>query len=118
MGVYHFFHWLCCYQENGFCYVPEPVQPSWNEVNKAQQEKEEMIYEAQKQYNKVIPQAKGQAEKTIKAKAYILAAFEPSALLTKKNPKIIDAKIPMAAPINRKITYLGPCSSAPIGLKK
>jgi membrane protease subunit HflK len=46
--------------------VPEPVQPSWNEVNQAQQEKEEMIYEAQKQYNKVIPQAKGKAEQTIK----------------------------------------------------
>jgi len=47
--------------------VPEPVQPSWNEVNQAQQEKERMIYEAQEQYNKMIPQAKGQAEKTIKA---------------------------------------------------
>jgi membrane protease subunit HflK len=46
--------------------VPEPVQPSWNEVNQAQQQKEEMIYEAQKQYNKVIPQAKGKAEQTIK----------------------------------------------------
>ena len=47
--------------------VPESVQPSWNEVNQAQQEKERMIYEAQEQYNKLIPQAKGQAEKTIKA---------------------------------------------------
>jgi membrane protease subunit HflK len=47
--------------------VPVPVQPSWNEVNQAQQEKERMIYEAQEQYNKMIPQAKGQAEKTIKA---------------------------------------------------
>lgn len=47
--------------------VPEPVQPSWNEVNQAGQEKETMIYEAQEQYNKMIPQAKGQAEKTIKA---------------------------------------------------
>ena len=47
--------------------VPKPVQPSWNEVNQAQQEKERLIYEAQEQYNKMIPQAKGQAEKTIKA---------------------------------------------------
>lgn len=46
--------------------VPEPVQPSWNEVNQAQQEKEEMIYNAQKQYNKVIPEAKGKADQTIK----------------------------------------------------
>ncbi|MBW1912602.1 MAG: FtsH protease activity modulator HflK [Deltaproteobacteria bacterium] len=47
--------------------VPEPVQPSFNEVNQAVQEKETMIYQAREQYNKVIPQAKGQAEKTIKA---------------------------------------------------
>jgi membrane protease subunit HflK len=46
--------------------VPEPVQPSWNEVNQAGQEKEKMIYQAQEEYNKLIPQAKGQAEKTIK----------------------------------------------------
>ena len=47
--------------------VPEPVQPSWNEVNPGPAGKERMIYEAQEQYNKMIPQAKGQAEKTIKA---------------------------------------------------
>jgi len=47
--------------------VPEPVQPSFNEVNQAVQEKEKMIYQAREQYNKVIPQAKGQAEKTVKA---------------------------------------------------
>ncbi len=46
--------------------VPELVQPSWNEVNQAGQEKERMIYEAREQYNKMIPQAKGEAEKTIK----------------------------------------------------
>ena len=47
--------------------VPEPVQPSFNEVNQAIQEKEKMIYQAREEYNKLIPQAKGQAEKTIKA---------------------------------------------------
>ncbi|NLA74154.1 MAG: FtsH protease activity modulator HflK [Deltaproteobacteria bacterium] len=46
--------------------VPERVQPSWNEVNQSQQEKERMIYEAKEQYNRMIPQAKGQAEKTIR----------------------------------------------------
>ena len=46
--------------------VPERVQPSWNEVNQSQQEKERMILEAQKQYNTVIPQAEGKAEQTIK----------------------------------------------------
>ena len=39
--------------------VPEPVQPSFNEVNQATQEKEKMIYQAREEYNKSIPQAKG-----------------------------------------------------------
>jgi membrane protease subunit HflK len=47
--------------------VPEPVQPSFNEVNQATQEKERMIYQAREDYNKAIPAARGQAEKTIKA---------------------------------------------------
>ena len=47
--------------------VPEPVQPSFNEVNQATQEKERMVYQAKEEYNKAIPAAKGNAEKTIKA---------------------------------------------------
>ena len=47
--------------------VPEPVQPSFNEVNQAVQEKEKMIYKAREAYNKLIPQARGSAEKTIKS---------------------------------------------------
>jgi membrane protease subunit HflK len=53
--------------------VPKPVQPSFNEVNQAVQEKERMIYQAREAYNKIIPAAKGQAEKTIKgAEGYAL----------------------------------------------
>ncbi len=47
--------------------VPKPVEPSFNEVNQAMQEKEKMIYQAREAYNKVIPAAKGNADKTIKA---------------------------------------------------
>ena len=47
--------------------VPEPVQPSFNEVNQALQEKEKMIYQAREDYNKAIPTAIGEAERTIKA---------------------------------------------------
>jgi membrane protease subunit HflK len=46
--------------------VPEPVQPSFNEVNQAVQEKEKLIYQAKEEYNKIIPKAKGEAEQTIK----------------------------------------------------
>ena len=47
--------------------VPGPVQPSFNEVNQATQEKEKMIYQAKEDYNKAIPAARGEAERTIKA---------------------------------------------------
>jgi membrane protease subunit HflK len=53
--------------------VPEPVQPSFNEVNQAVQEKEKLIYQAREAYNKVIPAARGNAEKTIReAEGYAL----------------------------------------------
>ncbi|MBW1698720.1 MAG: FtsH protease activity modulator HflK [Deltaproteobacteria bacterium] len=47
--------------------VPGPVQPSFNEVNQAVQEKEKMIYQAKEDYNKAIPTARGEAERTIRA---------------------------------------------------
>jgi membrane protease subunit HflK len=47
--------------------VPTPVQPSFNEVNQATQEKEKMIYQAREDYNKAIPAARGEAERTIRA---------------------------------------------------
>ncbi len=50
---------------------PDPVKPSFNEVNQAQQEKERMINDAWAEYNRVIPKAKGQALQTIQeAKGY------------------------------------------------
>ncbi len=45
---------------------PDPVKPSFNEVNEAKQEKEKVINQAWEAYNKAIPTAKGKAEKTIK----------------------------------------------------
>ncbi len=52
---------------------PDPVKPSFNAVNEAQQEKERLINQAQSDYNKVIPRAKGEAEQTIRqAEGYAL----------------------------------------------
>ena len=52
---------------------PPPVQPSFNEVNQAQQEREKKINEARAEYNRVIPRAKGQAEERIRtAEGYAL----------------------------------------------
>ena len=53
--------------------VPPPVQPSFNEVNQAIQEKEKLIYKAKEDYNKTIPRAKGEATKIIEmAEGYAL----------------------------------------------
>jgi len=53
--------------------VPEPVQPSFNEVNKAVPEKDQLIDQAKEQYNKIIPTSLGEAEQTIKeAEGYAL----------------------------------------------
>ena len=45
---------------------PQPVQESFNEVNKAQQEKEKLINEARRDYNKVIPLAQGEKDQRIR----------------------------------------------------
>ena len=44
---------------------PQPVQASFNEVNKAQQDRESMINVANGEYNKVVPRARGEAEQKI-----------------------------------------------------
>jgi modulator of FtsH protease HflK len=44
---------------------PQPVQNSFNSVNKAQQDRESMINVANGEYNKVVPKAKGQAEQKV-----------------------------------------------------
>jgi len=52
---------------------PDPVKPSFNEVNQAEQEREKLINQAQSEYNKVIPRATGEALRTIEeAEGYAL----------------------------------------------
>jgi membrane protease subunit HflK len=46
---------------------PKPVQPSFNEVNQAQQEREKMINVANGEYNRAVPRAKGEADQRIQA---------------------------------------------------
>jgi membrane protease subunit HflK len=46
---------------------PEPVKPSFNEVNQAIQERERAINEAWAEYNQEIPRAGGRAEQQIQA---------------------------------------------------
>jgi len=52
---------------------PDPVKPSWDEVNQAQQQRDRMINDARAEYNKVIPRAKGEAQQTVlEAEGYAL----------------------------------------------
>ncbi|UCE83417.1 MAG: FtsH protease activity modulator HflK [Deltaproteobacteria bacterium] len=52
---------------------PGPVEPAFNEVNEAEQEREAKINQAQAAYNREIPKAKGSALQTIsKAEGYAL----------------------------------------------
>lgn len=44
---------------------PEPVKPSFNEVNQAQQEMEKMINQARTEYNAEIPRARGIAQQQL-----------------------------------------------------
>ncbi len=52
---------------------PDPVKPSWDEVNQAQQQRDRLINEARAEYNKVIPRAKGEASQAVlQAEGYAL----------------------------------------------
>lgn len=80
--------------------LPPPiVQPAFNEVNTAKQEQEQAINNAEREYNKIIPVAKGNAEKKIaNAKAYSIdiinrslgeaSRFESMLFEYKKAPEI------------------------------
>jgi membrane protease subunit HflK len=45
---------------------PVPVQPSFNEVNRAQQDRENFINLANGEYNKAVPRARGRADQKIR----------------------------------------------------
>jgi membrane protease subunit HflK len=44
---------------------PDPVKPSFNEVNRAKQDKERITNEARRAYNKAIPEAEGKAKQLV-----------------------------------------------------
>jgi membrane protease subunit HflK len=45
--------------------VPDPVQPAFNDVNKATQDKQKMIRAAEEQFNREIPAARGAGRKMV-----------------------------------------------------
>jgi len=52
---------------------PGPVKPSWDEVNQAEQQRDQLMNEARAAYNKVIPRAQGEAlQAVLQAEGYSL----------------------------------------------
>jgi membrane protease subunit HflK len=52
---------------------PDPVKPSFNEVNQAEQDREREINDARGEYNRVIPKARGQAAQIVEqARGYAI----------------------------------------------
>lgn len=45
---------------------PDPVKPAFNEVNEARQQREQMINQAWEEYNRAVPRAEGEAQRTIR----------------------------------------------------
>lgn len=55
---------------------PDPVKPSFNDVNSAKQEQEQMINQAERAYNEQIPKARGEAEEQLStAEGYATAVL-------------------------------------------
>jgi membrane protease subunit HflK len=44
---------------------PDPVKPSWDEVNQSQQQRDRLINEARAEYNEAVPRARGEAQQLV-----------------------------------------------------
>ena len=86
--------------------VPGPVQPSFNEVNQAGQEKEKLIYQAREDYNKAIPQARGEAERVIRgAEGYAMEVVNRAKGDTSRFQSVYEEYV-KAKDITRRRIYL------------
>lgn len=86
--------------------VPEPVQPSFNEVNQARQEREQTIYKAREEYNKEIPLARGEALRLVKdAEGYAIDRINRAEGDAAKF-KAIYAEYSKAKDVTKKRMYL------------
>jgi modulator of FtsH protease HflK len=85
---------------------PDPVKPSFNEVNEAQQEKERLINQAQSEYNRVIPRAEGEALQLIQqAEGYALQRVNEARGDSARFTQVYEA-YRLAPEVTRKRIYL------------
>ena len=85
---------------------PEPVQPSFNEVNESQQQKERKINEAWSEYNQEIPKAMGEAEQMIRAAEGYAMARVNNAQGDAERFKAVYREYARAPLVTRKRLYL------------
>jgi len=85
---------------------PNKVKPAFNDVNSAKQEQRQMINDAEKEYNKVIPLARGEADKKIAdAEAYAVKVINQAKGDSKRFDSILGA-YRQAPKITKKRLYL------------
>ncbi len=86
--------------------APPPVQPSWNEVNEAEQEKDKFINQAKSQYNFRVPKAKGEAERNIsEAEGYAIERVNEAKGRADKFSSVYD-KYRRAPEVTRRRIYI------------
>jgi membrane protease subunit HflK len=85
---------------------PGPVQPAFNEVNEARQQKERMINEAQEAYNRAIPQAKGEAQRVVtEAEGFATERVNRATGEAKRFDKVLKAYL-LAKDVTKRRLYL------------
>jgi membrane protease subunit HflK len=85
---------------------PEPVKPSFNEVNEAQQQRETSVNQAEAEYNRVIPRARGEALETIQlAEGYYFSRVNRAVGEADRFNALYDEYI-KAPEVTRKRIYL------------
>ncbi len=85
---------------------PDPVKPSFNEVNQALQEKEKKINEAWSDYNQEIPRASGEAEQTIRSAEGYATERVNNALGDASRFKAVYAEYVKAPQVTRRRLFL------------
>lgn len=85
---------------------PDPVKPSFNEVNQALQEKEKKINEAWSDYNQEIPRASGEAEQTIRSAEGYATERVNNALGDASRFKAVYAEYAKAPQVTRRRLFL------------
>lgn len=85
---------------------PDPVKPSFNEVNESLQEKERKINEAWSEYNQAVPKARGEAQQTIQAAEGYATARVNNAQGDAERFKSIYQEYRRAPLVTRKRLYL------------